>query len=101
MGKEVEFFDATVTKDPKRSEAAKAAAAKRKEKAEKKAKKEAKKAAGEKKPLTGFMLFASEERPKLKAKNPEMTFGETGKALGAAWKALSDAEQAKYKKGKK
>jgi hypothetical protein len=61
--------------DPERSEAAKAA-----------------------EPPTGFMLFAFEERPKLKANHPEMTFAEMGKALGAAWKALSAAEQAKYTK---
>lgn len=44
------------------------------------------------------MLFAKEMRPALKEENPEMSFGEVGKELGARWRALSDEEKAKYKK---
>lgn len=57
-----------------------------------------KEAPKEKKPLSGYMLFAKEKRPEIIKKSPELTFGEVGKALGAAWKALSDAQKAKYKK---
>ena len=56
------------------------------------------KAPKEKKPLSGYMLFAKEKRPDIIKKSPELTFGEVGKALGAAWKALSETEKAKYKK---
>ena len=51
-----------------------------------------------KKPLSGYMLFAKEMRPKLKEQSPDLSFGEVGKELGARWRALSDAEKAKYKK---
>jgi hypothetical protein len=57
-----------------------------------------KEAPKEKKPLSGYMLFAKEQRPVIIQKNPALTFGEVGKALGAAWKKLSEKEQAKYKK---
>ncbi|KAL7492365.1 hypothetical protein ACHAWT_002550 [Skeletonema menzelii] len=50
-----------------------------------------------KKPLTGYMLFAKEMRPKVKEENPEMSFGELGKELGARWRALSEEEKGKYK----
>lgn len=50
-----------------------------------------------KKKLTGFMLFSTKMRPDLKAKQPELTFGELGKELGKMWRGLSDAEKAKYK----
>ena len=53
-----------------------------------------KKAKGEKKPVSGYMKFCAQERGKL---SKSLTFGEAGKALGAAWKKLSDAEKAKYK----
>ena len=51
-----------------------------------------------KKPLSGYMLFAKEMRPKLKEESPDLSFGEVGKELGARWRALSDNEKAKYKK---
>ncbi|KAL9184056.1 hypothetical protein ACHAXT_002142 [Thalassiosira profunda] len=63
--------------------------------------KKAKKAAKEdkpKKPLSGYMLFSKQERPKVKADMPDATFGEVGRELGARWRALSDAQKAKYKK---
>ena len=43
------------------------------------------------------MVFCKEMRPKILKDNPGMAFGEVGKALGAAWKELSDADKAKYK----
>ena len=44
-----------------------------------------------------YMIFCKAERPKIVKANPNMPFGEVGKALGAAWAKLSDAEKAKYK----
>jgi len=59
------------------------------------AKKEAPK---EKKAPGPYMVFCKEQRPKIVKANPNFTFGEVGKALGAAWGKLSDAQKAKYKK---
>ena len=50
-----------------------------------------------KKPPSGFILFGMEARPTLKAQNPGLTFGETGKELGRLWGLKSDSEKAKYK----
>ena len=72
-------------------------AAKKSAISKKPAAKSAKPAAKEKKPPSGYMLFCKSERPKVIAKSPSLTFGEVGKALGAAWGKLSDAEKAKYK----
>ena len=51
---------------------------------------------GPKRPASAFIFFSKVERPKLKAKNPDMAFGEIGKELGKRWKALSDAEKKPY-----
>eukprot|EP00985_Skeletonema_marinoi_P012776 scaffold6259_cov75-Skeletonema_marinoi.AAC.4 len=70
------------------------------EKVDKPAPKKAKatKAKGKsKKPLTGYMLFAKEMRPVVKEENPEFSFGELGKELGARWRALTDDEKEAYK----
>jgi len=58
------------------------------------------KSGGSKKPLTGFMLFSKEHREKVKEDNPEITFGQIGKKLGAMWRELSDDEKQAYKDGK-
>jgi len=43
---------------------------------------------------SAYVLFCTQERPKLKAKHPDATFGELGTLLGAAWKALdNDAKE--------
>lgn len=79
----------TITKSPKKDT-----------KASLKAAKAAKKAAKEAKPKRApgpYMLFCKAQRPKIVAANPNFTFGEVGKALGTAWKELSDADKAKYK----
>ncbi|KXS19850.1 high mobility group box, partial [Gonapodya prolifera JEL478] len=49
-----------------------------------------------KRPLTAYMLFAQEKRPEVKAANPDATFGEMGKLIGAEWKKLDDSEKKKY-----
>jgi hypothetical protein len=43
------------------------------------------------------MLFAKETRPEIVKENPDMSFGEVGKELGARWRALSEAEKAEWK----
>jgi len=43
------------------------------------------------------MLFAKEMRPVVKEENPEFSFGEIGKELGARWRALTDDEKEAYK----
>lgn len=62
------------------------------------AKKSAAKEKGGKKAPGPYMVFCKEMRPKIVKENPSYTFGEVGKALGAAWGKLSDKEKAKYKK---
>ena len=73
---------------------------KKEQAAMKRAAKAAKKAAKEAKPKKApgpYMLYCKEQRPKIVAAHPEYSFGEVGKALGAGWKELSDAQKAKYK----
>ena len=60
-------------------------------------KKSIEKPKGEKKKLSGYMAFAQGRRAGLKAEKPDLTFGETGKALGAEWRAMSEAAKAKFK----
>lgn len=50
-----------------------------------------------KKPLSGFMLFSKENRPKVKEENPDISFGQLGKKLGEMWRALSDKEKQEFK----
>tara|TARA_B110001452_G_scaffold256096_1_gene249129 strand:- start:726 stop:917 length:192 start_codon:yes stop_codon:yes gene_type:complete len=52
---------------------------------------------GGKKKLSGYMKFAAERRPSLKEEQPDLTFGGLGKAMGAEWRAMSEAEKGKYK----
>lgn len=47
-------------------------------------------------PLSPYMSFAEERRPAIHQANPNFTFGEVGKALGDAWRKLSDAQRAEY-----
>ena len=67
-----------------------------KAKAEKKGKEPKEKK--EKKAPGPYMLFCKETRPKIVKENPDMAFGEVGKALGAAWGKLSAKDKAAYKK---
>ena len=43
-----------------------------------------------------YMIFCKAERPKIVKANPNMPFGEVGKALGARWKAFSAEEKAPF-----
>jgi MoaA/NifB/PqqE/SkfB family radical SAM enzyme len=51
-----------------------------------------------KKSLSGFMLFSNDHRVKVKASHPEATFGEVGRLVGEAWKALTEKQRAVYTK---
>lgn len=46
-----------------------------------------------KKAMTPFMVFSKETRKVLVAENPNLTFSEIGKELGARWRALSEADK--------
>jgi len=50
----------------------------------------------EKKAPGPYMIFCKEMRPKIAKES--MSFGEVGKALGAAWGKLSASQKAAYKK---
>ena len=43
---------------------------------------------------SAYIVFSNENRESLKKQG--LTFGQTGKKLGEMWRALSDAEKAKY-----
>ena len=68
----------------------------KKAKTTKKAKKEKK----EKKPrkLNAYMVFAMEVRESVKKNYPTASIIEIAKKIGEKWRAMSDAEKAKYKK---
>jgi len=51
-----------------------------------------------KKALAPYMFFCQEQREVVKAENPDITFGEIGKILGAKWKDLSEKEKKPYMK---
>ncbi|ORZ13543.1 high mobility group box domain-containing protein, partial [Absidia repens] len=46
--------------------------------------------------LSAYMFFSQSNREQIKAENPDATFGQLGKLLGAKWKELSDAEKKPY-----
>lgn len=48
------------------------------------------------KSLSPFIIFNKENREKIKTANPDVTFGELGKLIGDAWKALNPTEKAVY-----
>merc|ERR1711936_1566855 len=54
------------------------------------------KAAGPKRALSAFFLFAGDERPKVVAASPSASIGEIGKELGARWAKASAAVKAGY-----
>ena len=51
-----------------------------------------------KKGMSAFMIFSNEQRNKIKTANPEASFGEIGRKVGEAWKALSDKQKQTYVK---
>ncbi|KAG8858980.1 Non-histone chromosomal protein 6 [Tulasnella sp. 330] len=61
-----------------------------------KAKRAPKDKSGPKRPMSAFMYFCKDWRERVKAENPEASFGETGKLLGAKWKELDESEKTNY-----
>ena len=51
---------------------------------------------GGKRKLSGYMKFANKVRPQLMKENPGMPIPKLGSAIGAKWRALSDAEKKSY-----
>uniref|UniRef100_A0A8D2HDM5 High mobility group protein B3 n=1 Tax=Urocitellus parryii TaxID=9999 RepID=A0A8D2HDM5_UROPR len=49
-----------------------------------------------KRPPSGFLIFCSEFRPKIKSTHPGISIGEVAKNLGEMWKNLSDPEKQPY-----
>ncbi|GIL94189.1 hypothetical protein Vretimale_463, partial [Volvox reticuliferus] len=54
--------------------------------------------AGPKYYTNGYMLFLEERRPNIVAANPEASFTDVGKLLGAEWRSLGKDEQEEYNK---
>ena len=50
-----------------------------------------------KKPLNPYFQFIRDERPGVKAKNPDASIGEIAKILGKLWKDLPEDKKQKYK----
>ena len=42
---------------------------------------------------SGYISFVKHQRPISKKENPEATFGELSRLVGAKWRGLSDAEK--------
>jgi len=49
-----------------------------------------------KRALSAYMFFSQDWRERIKTENPEASFGEVGKLLGAKWKELNDSEKKPY-----
>ncbi|KAJ6663308.1 hypothetical protein lerEdw1_010444 [Lerista edwardsae] len=49
-----------------------------------------------KRPPSGFFLFCSEFRPKIKSTNPGISIGDVAKKLGEMWNNLTDGEKQPY-----
>lgn len=47
-------------------------------------------------PMSAFFHFCAEERPKVRAQQPDISVGDIAKELGARWAALGDAAKTKY-----
>ncbi|KAI9635660.1 high mobility group box domain-containing protein, partial [Dioszegia hungarica] len=62
----------------------------------KKPKKEVKDPNKPKRGLSPYMFFVQDYRERIKGENPDATFGQLGKLLGAKWKELSPSEKKPY-----
>jgi hypothetical protein len=45
---------------------------------------------------SAFITSSIEQRPKVRAENPKLKFGQVAKKIGAMWRALSPQERAVY-----
>ncbi|CAK5271000.1 unnamed protein product [Mycena citricolor] len=76
--------------------------AKPKRKAAEKAEKPARGKGGKKDPnapkraMSAYMFFSQDWRDRVKTENPDASFGELGKLLGAKWKELDEKEKKPY-----
>jgi len=48
--------------------------------------------------LSAYMFYANDNRDRVRAENPNISFGQVGKHLGEEWKSLTDADKVKYQK---
>jgi len=62
----------------------------------KKGKKEKKDPLSPKKGLSSYMCYFKENRERIKSENPDAEFGDIGRLIGGAWKALDEDEKAVY-----
>ncbi|SAM04872.1 hypothetical protein [Absidia glauca] len=46
--------------------------------------------------LSAYMFFSQDTREKVKSENPEASFGQIGKILGAKWREMSDDDKKPY-----
>lgn len=46
-----------------------------------------------KRPLAPYMFYCKEQREKVKASQPDISFGEIGKVLGQQWSAMGEKEK--------
>jgi len=53
---------------------------------------------GGKRKMNPFMKFAKQERPKIMKSMPGAAIPAIGKELGNRWRALSEAEKARYRR---
>jgi hypothetical protein len=49
-----------------------------------------------KRALSAYMFFSQDWRERIRNENPDASFGEVGKLLGAKWKELDDEERKPY-----
>ena len=47
-------------------------------------------------PKSAYNVFVSIVRPKIKAANPQLPFGDVSKKVGALWKELSEEDKKPY-----
>ncbi|POY70702.1 hypothetical protein BMF94_6285 [Rhodotorula taiwanensis] len=46
--------------------------------------------------LSAYMIFSQDKRAEVKEENPDVSFGELGKLLGAKWKSVTPEEKKIY-----
>ncbi|KAL8277100.1 hypothetical protein RQP46_010528 [Phenoliferia psychrophenolica] len=51
-----------------------------------------------KRPLSAYMFFSQDQRATVKEDNPDASFGDLGKLLGAKWKEMEDDDKKPYNK---
>ena len=49
-----------------------------------------------KRPMSGYLRFCNQARPKITAENPGAKLGDISKLMGAQWRALSDKEKVPF-----